>query len=407
VAEILLAHGADINAKGINEYTPLGTAVSSGQVEMVKYLLSKGADVNARAIYGCTPLYTAVSERKVELARLLSEHGANANLKCNGRTPLMASVSNDDVEMTEMLLSFGADVNVKDDYDNTALYISYTRNNVEIGRTLLEHGADPTVECGGRAISEEFLRSLQQPEPRDATESTKTLEQELYEIDKLRAGFDAPFDEVEKRCNELLKKYTEPEEQGKIYFELVQVEGQSGFQRPEKTLDYINKALERPQEPLKKVRLYIYWGDAIQTANRGVRGQQLLAPRRKAAMAYLNGLKETLQYDLPEVKPDIPIATIYTQLGREDTEEYQSIRRKHREQIEAQQKARFQQDMIQHRDVLTSQISSMYSRFPWASDEIRELAKQILEDETAVERLMSAVNAAVQQRMRELGWEPG
>jgi hypothetical protein len=49
----------------------------------------------------------------------------------------------------------------------------------------------------------------------------------------------------------------------------------------------------------------------------------------------------------------------------------------------------------------------MYSRFPWASDEIRELAKQILEDETAVERLMSAVNAAVQQRMRELGWEPG
>ncbi|MDH4241840.1 MAG: hypothetical protein OEW48_19950, partial [Phycisphaerae bacterium] len=93
--------------------------------------------------------------------------------------------------------------------------------------------------------------------------SANTLDEELYEVDKLRAGFDTPFDEVEKRCNELLKEYTKPEEQAKIYFELAQVDGQSGFQRPAKAIEYARKALELPQDPWKKVRLYIYWGDAI------------------------------------------------------------------------------------------------------------------------------------------------
>lgn len=234
----------------------------------------------------------------------------------------------------------------------------------------------------------------------------KTLEEELYEVDQLRAGFDTPFDEVEKRCNELLQKFTKPEEHGQIYYELTKVEGQSGFQRPAKAIEYAKKALELPQEPWKKVRLYIYWGDTIQVAHRGVHNQKLVTARRKAVMPYLLGLKETLHYDLPEVKPDLPGVDKFDYGGPSDTEEYRSIKRKHQEQVEARKKAKFQRAMIQHRDVLTSQTSTMYSRFPFASNEIKELATQVLEDEKAVERLMSAVNAAVQQRIKELGWEP-
>jgi hypothetical protein len=234
----------------------------------------------------------------------------------------------------------------------------------------------------------------------------KTLEEELYEVDQLRAGFDTPFDEVEKRCDELFKKYTEPEEQAKIYFELAQVEGQSGFQRPEKGIEYVKKALELPIDPLKKVRLYIYWGDAIQTANRGVNNQELVVARRKAALPYLDGLKETLQYNLPEKMPDLPRINAVRYIGPPDTEECYEIKRKNDEQVEAKEKAKFQRKMIQYRDVLVSQISSMYSRFPWASDEIRELATKILGDEVAVNRLMSAVDEAVQKRSEELEWAP-
>ncbi len=69
-------------------------------------------------------------------------------------------------------------------------------------------------------------------------------------------------------------------------------------------------------------------------------------------------------------------------------------------------KARFQRDMIDQRNILNSQIASMYSRFPWASEEIRELATKILQDKTAVDRLMVQVDKGVQQRVKELGWEP-
>jgi hypothetical protein len=82
------------------------------------------------------------------------------------------------------------------------------------------------------------------------------------------------------------------------------------------------------------------------------------------------------------------------------------LKRKNEDQLEARKLAKFQRNMIQHRDILTLQVSGMYSRFPWASDEIRELATKILKDDASVERLMSAVDAAVQQRKRELGWEP-
>jgi len=234
----------------------------------------------------------------------------------------------------------------------------------------------------------------------------ETVEEELFEIDKLRAGFDTPFDEVEKRCNKLLQTYTEPEEQGRIYYELTKVEGQSGFQRPAKAIEYAKKALELPQDPWRTTRLYEYWGSAIQVAHRGTHDKEMAKARRQAVILYLQGLRELQQYDLPEVKPPIPMAGFITHAGPTDSEEYRKLKRKQEKEIAAQKLAKFQRSMIEHRDILTLQVSGMYSRFPWASDEIRELATKILKDKDAVERLMSAVDAAVQQRIRELGWEP-
>jgi hypothetical protein len=235
---------------------------------------------------------------------------------------------------------------------------------------------------------------------------SQTLEQKIFEIDQLRAGENTPFNEIDKRCNELLKEYLDPNDHGKIYFELVQVEGQSGFRRPEKILEFINKALSCPQEPLKKTRLYIYWGDAIQVANRGVHNQELIAARREAAMPYLLGLKETLKYNLPENKPDIISAGFLTFDGSPDSESFRKVKRLYDEKIVAEKLARFQRDMIEHRDILNSQIAGMYSRFPWASEEIKKLATEMLQDKTAVDRLMEQVDKGVQQRIKELGLEP-
>jgi ankyrin repeat protein len=59
--------------------------------------------------------------------------------------------------MVRFLLSQGADVTAGAAYGCTPLHATAHRDNVEIGRILLEHGADPSLECNGRRVPEAFL----------------------------------------------------------------------------------------------------------------------------------------------------------------------------------------------------------------------------------------------------------
>ncbi len=53
---VLLAHGADVNARDKFENTPLHWAAVYNGLEAAKALLTHGADVNARNQWGDTPL---------------------------------------------------------------------------------------------------------------------------------------------------------------------------------------------------------------------------------------------------------------------------------------------------------------------------------------------------------------
>ncbi|MEI6614222.1 MAG: ankyrin repeat domain-containing protein, partial [Chrysiogenales bacterium] len=59
VAEILIAKGADVNARNVKKRTPLHNAAGMGHKAVVKSLLTKGAEVNAQDDSGLTPLHTA------------------------------------------------------------------------------------------------------------------------------------------------------------------------------------------------------------------------------------------------------------------------------------------------------------------------------------------------------------
>ena len=55
--ELLVTHGADVNAKGLGEMTPLHWAVNSCSVEMVEFLLKcPGIDLSGQDDEGRTPL---------------------------------------------------------------------------------------------------------------------------------------------------------------------------------------------------------------------------------------------------------------------------------------------------------------------------------------------------------------
>ncbi len=75
IVELLIAKGADVNAKDDWNWTPLHSAVY-GHKDIVKLLIAKGANVNARNGASRTPLWYAQEEGHTEIVELLRKHGA-------------------------------------------------------------------------------------------------------------------------------------------------------------------------------------------------------------------------------------------------------------------------------------------------------------------------------------------
>ena len=75
--QVLLKHGADINARDDNESPPLHWAVEGGHIDTVRALLNHGADVHARNKYGDTALDVAeIMKGDIEIILLLRQYGA-------------------------------------------------------------------------------------------------------------------------------------------------------------------------------------------------------------------------------------------------------------------------------------------------------------------------------------------
>jgi ankyrin repeat protein len=78
-AVALVERGADVDARGRGWMTgtPLHSAASARHVDVARMLLASGADPNARQSGGWTPLHAAARNGSLELVDLLLEHGAD------------------------------------------------------------------------------------------------------------------------------------------------------------------------------------------------------------------------------------------------------------------------------------------------------------------------------------------
>lgn len=91
IAELLLAHGANVNVTHAlpRQETPLHLAADDGDLRMVELLLAHGAKVNARDDKGVTPLHLAAANGEMRIIELLLTHGADVNARDNSNhTPL-------------------------------------------------------------------------------------------------------------------------------------------------------------------------------------------------------------------------------------------------------------------------------------------------------------------------------
>ena len=106
------AASAELNKKLID---------AAGISEPVSVLIARGADVDAKDERGWTKLYHAVVNRDVKEVRALIENNANVNEKTNnGWTALNYAAGNGHAEIVKILLENGADVSITDNKGKTA-----------------------------------------------------------------------------------------------------------------------------------------------------------------------------------------------------------------------------------------------------------------------------------------------
>lgn len=209
-------------------------------------------------------------------------------------------------------------------------------------------------------------------------DAATTLQAELYEVWRQR---DRDLAGAEASGLQLLKKYEKPEEQALIYYQLAEIYAQSGQISPSKTVEYAEAGWWYLHDPVKKARLFVFWGDAL----------QLSKGRREVARIYLRGLKFCLRFGLPGEKPELPAVSAHTVDGPpEMVEEY---RRRNHIEMAAWKHAKRTRELIEHRQALTGQIVQLYAREPDAFDELRELVMKYLHSEEAAEVLIAAAMA--------------
>ena len=115
--QVLLEHGADINAQDGRRETPLHCALSRGDPQISRLLVEHGADVNAKDYTHTTPLHLASLNAPPAIAPLLIEQGADINAKDITRnTPLLLALSLRDLQTLLLLLEHIAHL----DAQNTA-----------------------------------------------------------------------------------------------------------------------------------------------------------------------------------------------------------------------------------------------------------------------------------------------
>ncbi len=160
IVKLLLEKGANVNITNEGGETPLHYAAKHGHTEIMQILMENDADPAQKGT-GCgTPMQWAAGNGQIQSIKTLLDYDVSINQRgTGGRTALMEAVSSEQLELVLFLLANGADVNITTGLGGSCspLYVAAHRNNLEIGRILLKHGADSTLECEGRKIPGDFL----------------------------------------------------------------------------------------------------------------------------------------------------------------------------------------------------------------------------------------------------------
>ena len=173
-AHLLIGHGTDTTAPGVDLCTALLFAILKGREGLIRWLVEHDANATAQDKSGSTPLNSAMEavdfvrlfvrhcadvtaqdndgsstsasaalKETVEFIRLLVEHCAYVKAQNNDtRAPLLLAVQEGSMSLARLLVQLGADVTAHDNQGWTPLHWAVQAGSIDLARLFVEHGAD-------------------------------------------------------------------------------------------------------------------------------------------------------------------------------------------------------------------------------------------------------------------------
>ena len=161
----LIDDGEDLSPVDKDGYSPVQLALYNGHAEAARLLIEAGASLEQpKDLEAFSPLVTAIIRGHADIVRLMLEKGANVNGRTpSGETakyfPLLMACNRHQREAGEVLLEYGADVNQADPNGYTPMMMLGS-DDVDLGRLLLERGADPTAKNDFGGVDKKLLKNL-------------------------------------------------------------------------------------------------------------------------------------------------------------------------------------------------------------------------------------------------------
>ena len=172
IAQRLIERGADVKLSGRSGITPIATAAYAGNEIIFDALLARGADERAADDTGKPPIVYAAAGARFSIVKRLLARDVDVNARYRNDLTLLMWASGPDelvpepqaLELVSFLLGAGAHVDDRDDRGRTALMIAAEGGHAQIANLLLARGADPSLKdkAGKRAADLTVLTALRE-----------------------------------------------------------------------------------------------------------------------------------------------------------------------------------------------------------------------------------------------------
>ncbi len=141
IIKLLVEAGADLEIKNVGRESALVIVIKKNNLELTTYLIEQGADINSKGPNGLLPIHFACFYAGKEIINLLLSKGIDINMLDSLKSSLLDHTTGNEygnIEATKTLIENG----INPDYYTQAFKWACWRNNNDIAKLLLEHGAD-------------------------------------------------------------------------------------------------------------------------------------------------------------------------------------------------------------------------------------------------------------------------